>query len=191
MIGWLPRVRMIGVVVLAASLAAVVVPASASAAQLFASPGGSGTACSQVSPCGLVTAVNNAGASDEVIVAGNLGSYGTPGSPIATQLNDAGSVNLHGAAGQPMPVIYSNSATAFVFNNGGTISDLDIEDVSTSGAALLVSNRADHLIARGGLEGCLPTPSSSIVDSICAGGSDGIGVSSGSSGTATMTLRND
>lgn len=163
--------RMTGAV-LAVGLVAFAAPAAASAAQRFAAPTGSGTTCSQPSPCSLVTAVNSASPSDEVIVAGNQGSYGTLASPISTQLTDAGLVNLHGAAGQAMPVIYSNvpADNAIVLNNGGTLSDLDIENLASNGTAVFVGTSADHMIARGGGEGCLPSPFATIVDSVCAGG---------------------
>src|SRR5512147_197203 len=113
------RVRTIAA--LAAGLVALAAPGSALAAQRFASPGGTGTTCSQPSPCSIVTAVNSAGVGDEVIVAGDQGSYGTPSSPITTQLTNANALSLHGVAGQPMPVIYSNISgdDALLLNNGG------------------------------------------------------------------------
>jgi hypothetical protein len=166
---------------------------SALAAQRFASPVGTGTTCSQPSPCSIVTAVNSAGVGDEVIVAGDQGSYGTPGSPITTQLTNANAVSLHGVAGKPMPVIYSNISgdDALLLNNGGDqLSDLHVENLAASGTAVFIGGDADHLIARGGGEGCVPNATSTIIDSVCAGDGFGIGVSIGTSGAPTMTLRN-
>jgi hypothetical protein len=181
-------VRIIGVV-LAVSFVAAAAPAAASAAQRFATPTGSGTTCSQASPCGLVTAVNSAAASDEVILAGDQGSYGTSASPIATQLMPAASEQVHGAAGQPMPVIYSKAFFAFAFSGGGTLSDVDIEDVNASGIAVEGSS-ADHVIAHGGSAGCAPGLGETVIDSVCAGGGSGITVSASANHAWTMTLRN-
>jgi hypothetical protein len=167
---------------------------AAAAATRFASPTGSGTACSAAAPCGIVTAVNNAGASDEVIVAGNQGSYGTPTSPITTQLSDPGSINLHGAGGQPMPVIFSHATNAIVMQFG-KVSQLDVEDVNpNSTAVFLGSGGADHLIARANGSGCGADPDGTVADTICdaGNGSAAIGMfffGSGS-GTHTLTLRN-
>lgn len=168
------------------------VPASALAAQRFASPGGSGTACSHASPCSLVTAINGGAAADEVIVAGNQGPYGTQGSPIGTKLQEGGSsMQLHGAAGQPMPVIYLNvpGDNALQWNLGGTVSDLHVQNLAPSGTGLFTIN-GDHLIARGGSTGCLIPPGATIIDTVCVGGSNGLGANSSTSGTVTSTFRN-
>ena len=184
------RVRTIALAVALGLLAAA--PASALAVQRYASPTGLGTTCSQVAPCSLVTAVNNAGGGDEVIVAGDQGSYGTPGSPITTQLTDAGSVNLHGAAGQPPPVIYFNvsagTGNAIEWNNGGTLSDLHVENPGGNGA--FIGNSGAHLYLRGGSQGCEPTAGSTLIDTVCAGGGTGIGLSVGTSGSLTSTMKN-
>jgi hypothetical protein len=181
-------------IAIAASLLATAGPASAFGAQRFASPAGTGSTCSQPAPCSLVTAVNSATPGDEVIVAGNQRTYGSPSSPITTQLADPGNINLHGAGGQPTPVIYMNygsgSLVAVSMNNGGTISDLHIENLASNGTAVFIGNSADHLVAKGGAEGCEPIANVTIIDTVCAGGSFGIGVSVGSSGTQTTTLRN-
>jgi hypothetical protein len=176
--------------VFALSFVALAAPASGLAAQRFATPTGSGTTCSQASPCGLVTAVNSASASDEVVVAGDQGSYGTPASPISTQLMPATSEQVHGAASQSMPVIYSSAFFAIAFLSGGTLSDADVEDVNASGVAVLSGNSADHVIARGGMAGCEPGASETVIDSVCAGGVSGIGENTSANIAHTMTLRN-
>src|SRR5262245_55577331 len=70
------------------------------AAQRYASPAGSGSACTQPSPCAIQIAVNNAGAGDEVIVA--PGDYSPPGGVVLPLAN----VYVHGVQGQPMPRIH-------------------------------------------------------------------------------------
>jgi hypothetical protein len=182
---------MIAVALALGMLAAV--PASALGAQRFASPAGTGTTCSQPAPCSLVTAVNSASGADEVIVAGDQGTYGTPSSPVVTQLHDvAGGVNVHGVAGQPMPVIYSNvpATNALQLNSGGTASYLHIENLASNGTALFVGNSVDHVYASGGSEGCLESSTTSITDAVCVGGTIGFDSNTSSSGTQTTHLRN-
>jgi hypothetical protein len=180
-------------IALAASLVAGAAPASALAAQRFASPGGSGTTCSAAAPCSLVTAVNNAVVGDEVIVAGDQGTYGTSGSPIPTQLTDAGGINLHGAAGQPMPVAYFNvpADNAIALNAGGTLSDLHVENLAANGSGALLGNGGDHLYLSGGGQGCEPSPGTTLIDTVCVGGGTGIGLSVSTGGVPeTSTMKN-
>ena len=187
----LTRVRTIAVASLL-GLLALAGPARALASQRYASPGGSGLTCSQQAPCSLVTAVNSAAGADEVIVAGDQGTYGTPGSPITTQLHDApGGVNIHGVAGQPMPVIYSSVVgNAIQLNSGGNATYIDIENLSGSGTALFIGHTASLVYARGGLTGCTVAPFITLTDSVCTGGSNGVDGFSSTSGTQNLTLRN-
>lgn len=174
-------------------LLALAGPARALAAQRYASPTGSGSACTQTLPCTLVTAVNNASGGDEVIVPGNQGTYGTPSSPIPTQLHDTPSgMSIHGVAGEPMPLVYVSVAgdNALVLSSGGTVSDLHIENVAANGSGAFIGTGADHLYASGGSQGCEVLPSTTVADSVCAGGATGIGVSVGTSGSQTTTLNN-
>jgi hypothetical protein len=173
-------------------LLALAGPASALGAQRYASPSGAGSTCSQQAPCSLLTAVNGASGGDEVIVPGDQGTYGSPTSPITTQLHDApGGLNLHGVAGQPMPVIYLNVAgNAIQLNSGGTATYLHIENLSSSGTALFVGHSASQVYAGGGLTGCTTPPFITLVDSVCRGGTNGIDGFSSASGTQNLTFRN-
>ncbi len=112
-----------------------VAPASALAANRYASPLGSGTACTAAAPCGIVQAINFAGSGDVVILAGNAGTYGTAGLPLTTQLEPPQiDTTVEGAAGQPRPVIYSNaqdmsgSTDAILLFEGDVLRGVDIED---------------------------------------------------------------
>jgi hypothetical protein len=177
--------------VVVAGFVALITPGSALAAQRYATPTGSGGTCSAVSPCSLVTAANSASFGDEVIVAGNQGSYGTPGTPIATNIHPPASINLHGAAGQPMPVIYSSATPyAITFNSGGTLSYLDVEQLNPGQSGVITGAPTDHLIARGGLAGCALFTGITLSDSLCTGSTAGIYTNESSSGTQTLTLRN-
>jgi hypothetical protein len=71
----------------------------AQAAQRYAAPTGSGTACTQPAPCSLEEAINNAKASEEVIVGG--GTYELSKSAIVS----AEGVYVHGDLGSAPPVI--------------------------------------------------------------------------------------
>src|SRR4051794_14868202 len=73
-------------------------PASAFAAQRFATPAGAGT-CAAGDPCSLANAVNSAGPGDEVIVA--PGDYNLGGTALVVPAT----VAVHGTDGQPRPNI--------------------------------------------------------------------------------------
>src|ERR1700722_9885439 len=113
------------------------------AAQRYASPAGTGAACTQVAPCPLPTAVNSAAAGDEVLV--EPGSYGTSAAPITTAMNvTAGNVSVHGvdmAPGAPGATIYTNQPYGIQLygNPGDTISDLTVDDVGSSGGTIAMS----------------------------------------------------
>ena len=80
---------------------------SARASARFASPTGTGSACTQAAPCDIVTAVNNASSKDDVTI--EPGTYGSP-TPLTTTLDDGGNtLTIHGEAGQPRPVIITHA----------------------------------------------------------------------------------
>ena len=92
----------VGVTVLLAALAGA---SGAQAAQRYAAPIGSGTACTQPAPCELKEAVGKAGAGDEVIV--GPGSYS-----VEAELVVPANVNVHGELSQPPPKISATLANA-------------------------------------------------------------------------------
>jgi hypothetical protein len=103
-----------GIIVAAACAAAILGTASAAAAApRYASPGGSGSACSQASPCAIQTAVNNAVMGDEVVVA--PGNYSPPGMLTLGPTN----VNVHGIQGQAIPHIQFTSGSYLRDGNPG------------------------------------------------------------------------
>jgi hypothetical protein len=112
-------VLVVGALVAQAGLAG---PAEAAAVR-YTSPTGSGTACSSTVPCSLVTGVNNAAASDEVVVA--TGTYNL----AATALSNltATNLNVHGVVGQPRPVINSSASIGLELKgDGARVADLTI-----------------------------------------------------------------
>jgi hypothetical protein len=174
-------------------------PAAATAATTyFASPNGSGPTCSAGAPCTIVEALTKSTSGDTVVVAGNEGSYGTAGSPITPELQVHNGVVVEGAAGQPMPQIYSHGASAGIrLGEGGTgqeLSNVAIHEEMT-GEAVVGSgtiSRVFALATSGG--GCrIDGPGTTIVNSVCAGkfGIFDILPSGFGTGVWPLTLRND
>jgi hypothetical protein len=185
----------LGTIAALAVLAAA--PAGAAAATTYhASPNGSGAECSASSPCTTGEALAKASSGDTVIMAGDEGTYGTPGSPIVPELQVRDGVALEGAAGQPMPQIYSHGASAAIrLGEGGTgqrLSNVAIHE-EFGGEALVGSGTVERVLAlasSGG--GCrLEAPGATVLDSVCAGSSGIFDILNSGSGTLPLTLRND
>jgi hypothetical protein len=173
-------------------------PAAANAATRYASPSGSGTTCSQASPCDLVTAVNSAQNGDTVIV--GAGTYGSAGSPLTTQLNDNGDVTIEGAVTGPgRPVIYESGGSGIhLAGNGSSVTDLDIEFSGNDGVYLAGTNEsATRVVVRSTVntaaDACeLYGPGSeSLIDSLCVSTNPSSRSGAGVQAGATATLRND
>jgi flagellar hook assembly protein FlgD len=184
------RTRLVIAVVAALALS---MPASAMAAARYASPTGSGTACTAAAPCDLVTAINNAQSGDDVTI--EPGSYN-----VTTTLDDNGfTLTIHGQAGAARPVI-TNSMTNGIdlMGPGSRVSDLELDITSTSGAGIGTSGQQtiDRVIVKitntsNNVPAC--TVTGTMTDSICwSAGTNGEAVFNGNDGvTAAATLRND
>ena len=113
-----------GLVVGALVTQAVVAPPAHAVVQRYAAPAGSGTACTSTAPCALVTAVNGAGSSSEVIV--TPGTYEV-GSTSLTRPSTVTNLNVHGVAGQPQPVINTAANIGLqLLGDGARVADLTI-----------------------------------------------------------------
>ena len=129
----MPRTRQLAVALLASG--ALVQPASAHAAQRWASPS-SGVvtgACAADAPCRIDAAVNGAAPGDEVIVA--PGTYAVPAS-----LDPDTNVNVHGVAGEPRPwLVGTADLTDAVLSakGGGTMSHLGLDATAPGEDALV------------------------------------------------------
>jgi hypothetical protein len=144
-----------------AAILCVAMLAGAEAAQAderFASPGGSGTACSADAPCDLKEAVEKAEPNDEVIV--NPGSY-TVKPTIAVPAFD--NVYVHGSLGDPAPRILATSAGAvFYAQSDARLSHLDIagdQNALSCGAGVRIdriraTTTGDNAIALSQREDC-------------------------------------
>jgi Bacterial Ig domain len=176
-----------------AVVAALAMPASASAAARFASPTGSGTACTEAAPCDLVTAVNGAHSGDDVTI--EPGSY-----PVSTTLDDNGfALTIHGQAGAPRPVITNSTTNGIqLMGPGSSVSYMELDITSGSGAGIGTTGQEtiDRVIVKitnssDTSPAC--TVTGTMTDSVCwTTATDGIAAFNGNSGvTAAATLRND
>jgi len=163
-------------------VAALVLAAPAMAAtQRYASPSGtSSDPCTQASPCSLATAIDSAATGDEVIV--EPGSYGSTAAPIATTLDpsSAESVDIHGVAGAPRPVVYSSAAEALDLYDD-TATYLDIEDSDADGDGFYASDSTlNEMVVRtsgSGSVACDLGGTETVTDSVCDGaGANAIGI---------------
>jgi hypothetical protein len=195
--------KRLGMLIVLVSALIAVAPGSALAAvQRWASPTGSGTRCTQGSPCSIVTAITAREdfADIEVVLAGNQGPYGTPGSPISTELapNTPYRIDIHGAAHEPRPVIYSDAGPfALLVRAGESVRDVAVYDSHGRGptggqAAIgLLGGSADRVIGVGNSAGCAGGPAT-FTNSLCRGV---VGAEFRdyvpSSGGPEVTLRND
>ena len=188
------------IVLVSAVMAAA--PRSALAVVLrYASPSGSGTSCDHRLPCSIVTAINSPSAFNdvEVVLAGNQGTYGTHGSPISTELAPkVTNVNIHGARGEPRPVIYSDAGPFGLVVRGGKVRDLAVYDSRGGGAAGgaaavgVLNGSADRVIGAGNSAGC-GGERATFTNSLCRGTFAGAQFQYyvPSSGSVDVTLRND
>ena len=104
-----------------AALAALLAAAPAFANERWASPTGSGLACTEVNPCDLETATNYLYmfAGDEIIV--KPGDYAVSDIVITTT-----GIEIHGEEGEPRPTITMSGTNGIYFFSTGRASDLNL-----------------------------------------------------------------
>lgn len=161
------------------------------AAPRYASTTGSGTACTSTAPCDIVTAVNLAPSSTEVIIAS--GTYNLGATGLA---NSQSSVNVHGTAGQPRPVINSDASPALaMLGTGARVADLTINQNGGSfglqvfATGILVERLEVHSSA---VDACAIGYSGLVRDLLCVSSAAGGAAleDSWGGGTGVLTLRN-
>jgi len=169
-----------GVAFVAVTAALLAVPASASAANRFASPTGSGVACTQPSPCDLQTAIGAAPAASDVFVPGNLGDYNQ--AAAITPLN--ASIHIHGTNGRPR-IVFSAGGLDLRQSDSATAINLRVESTSSStafllgkhgGAANIIAtnnNGGSACLLHGVLDPMTGGGSAALVDSVCWSTSSG------------------
>ncbi len=158
---------------------------NAFAAQRYASPTGSGSTCSQASPCPIQIAANDANPGDEVIV--TPGDYSPPAS-VAPSAN----VYIHGVQGQPMPRIHFTAGFLWITNPGDRASYLALDAVTSAPIETSNGGSADQIIAHvtgANAQACYVY--GTLTDSVCwASGTGGRGIEAQTGVTTTITVRN-
>jgi hypothetical protein len=194
----MPGVRLVASVFAAAAV--LLSPASAAAVR-YASPAGSGTACTQASPCNIQTAVEDAAVvdGDEIVLGAGTYLLGTD-NLIA---NDT--VSIHGTPGAGRPRLESTATGIASVNlfDSATLADVEIHNPSDAATGLTVwPGIAQRVLVRmtgNNAVACAPVPQEVIQplirDSVClnAGGTAGQAVNSNlnpGSATVTANLRN-
>ncbi len=189
--GSLSRCRgRVGVGLIAAAAAAIGVAAPAEGAQRFVTTSGSGSFCTQATPCSLVTGINSAAANDEVIIAS--GTYNT-----STQLlTNATDLDIHGPSPAAKPVINSTASSALlVQGTSPRLADLVINHIGIGAGLFVPVGNADieRLSVRStGSYACAPAVSGVVRDTTCvATGVNAAAINHISGGgTTTQRLRN-
>ena len=156
------------------------------AATRYASPNGSGSACTQPSPCAIQIAVNNAGMGDEVIVA--PGDYSPPASVTPGFAN----IYVHGIQGQPMPRIHFTAGFLWIGNPGDRASWLAVDATTSAPIETTNGGSADMIIAQAtGANAQACYVYATLTDSVCwASGPGGRGMEAQTGSAATLTMRN-
>jgi hypothetical protein len=165
----------------ATTLVALGSASAASAAQRYASPTGTANDfCTALLPCDIVTAINGItanmpSAGDEVILeSGTYYQPGTTSTPLSTELDPAVTLDIHGVAGDPMPVI--NAAVSgnevLLLNQGSSLSasDLAIEQTGDAAGIFAGAGTFSQLFIRAGgasPEACIADQD--LTDSVCDG----------------------
>ncbi|MGK2878758.1 MAG: choice-of-anchor Q domain-containing protein [Solirubrobacterales bacterium] len=136
--------------------------AGAQAANRYASEGGSGTACTESTPCSLVEAIgpNSDFGNDVTVEPGTYGSSSVPLSLLTAYWNEQ---VIHGRAGAPAPVVYVTTPDplpsvpytppGYGFNtNKGSLTHLDIRVIGTATTFFgvsVVGSSMDHVRVTG------------------------------------------
>src|SRR5262249_44116045 len=117
-------------------------PASA-AAQRYASPSGSGTACTAAAPCALTQAITGASSGDEVIV--EPGDY-----PLTASLSSPLLITIHGVAGEPRPrLLFSGGGqTGLKMEIGSTLRYVEVDQAVDAQALYAKNATVDQVIAK-------------------------------------------
>jgi hypothetical protein len=170
-------------IALAASLALLLGAGGAQAAQRYAAPDGTGSACTQQEPCSLADAANGASNGDEVIVA--AGEYTISGAPLNIVYTG---LQLHGDFGGPMPRVVASlggQPAIQLSGEGVVLSYLEVQNEETEGTGVRCTGagtRVERLSATGigeGAAGAVAFPSCTVRNSLLqARGANALGMES-------------
>jgi hypothetical protein len=170
----------------------------------FAAPGGNGVdPCADPAlPCSLFTAADagapgsTLAAGDEVVLAG--GEYTGPAEDLGLEgmLRLPPGISLHGAAGEPRPVIQlDRPGGGLVVEAGDLVSHLEIDTAVAERSLLVRGGTVEDLIARSSTDGAVVCTQLAglIRDSACLGsgaGASALGASVQSDTSSSARLRN-
>jgi hypothetical protein len=129
----------------AAAVTASIAPNAFAATQRYASPAGTGTACTAATPCSLTQAVAGATSYDEVIV--SVGDY-----PLTATLSVPSHVAVRGAAGGARPRLQFSGANQAGVTQAldSSLRSVDIVQVEPSTRALMADAAVvDHVVVQG------------------------------------------
>src|SRR5690242_12584737 len=137
--------RAVGLLLLPIFGTLVIAPSASAAAARYASPNGSGTACTSASPCSITQAVNAAGVGAEVIVG--------PGDYALTETLQTVSGNaVHGVAGQPRPRLLFSGLNQFGIRvvSSSSLRWVEVDQAPGSDVSAIFSSGSlvDQVIAR-------------------------------------------
>lgn len=161
----------------------------------FATPTGTGTACTAMVPCDVNSAINgsvaNPTAEDDEVILGP-GPYDSP-MPLITSLSDNGrKLNIHGVAGLPRPVIHSEAIYGLhLTRTASTLSHVEI-DYSGVDVGLQLAGVARDIVVktvRAGSRACVVF--GTLSDSLClatGAGADAVQCRLGSAGPVVVLV---
>jgi len=150
-----------------AMAAATLAPCASAAAQRYATPAGFGTTCSSADPCGVIEAVEGAGAGDEVII--KPGEYPLPGG-----FTDTAPITIHGVAGKPRPRLFFSGKGTLLLDDGSTLRHIELVRPTGNGVITAKNATLDQVIARsGGYVATADVQNSTIRNSIFEASGDG------------------
>jgi hypothetical protein len=173
-------------------------PGVASGAVRYAAPAGTGTACTQISPCEIHTAVGDPAVvdGDEVVLA--PGTYITGTSPVVA----GKAIDVHGTPGAPRPLINANSGfVAYVVGAFGSLEDVEVLNSAPGISVILIrgasAKRIIAMTSAANGSGCHLQPDAAtpsvLQNSACiatapggAGVSSSLGVSAGVNAVSRM-----
>ena len=182
-------------------LAMLMTPAAGFAVDVrYASPTGMGPSgdgqCTETKPCALEPAIEDGEVDDgdEVILKSGEGPYS-----VSSQLDVSDAIDIHGQAGQPMPVINSSSTNfGIAVTNGATLRNFRLDSSAIFSALDMDPSAgtatAERLIVHATVGGACSTLRTVVIrDTVCwtsaSPGTRALGINT-SGGTASVTLRN-
>jgi hypothetical protein len=183
------RTGLIAAFALSGALALAIVPEARAASTFYTSPNGTGTTCSQGSPCSFT----------QVFVTATIGStvFVEPGTySVSSSINGADELVIEGVPGEPRPVVDFANGYSWDTGAGVTLSGFDLEstgdfsvnadDGTVEGMFVEAADTTDSIPV-------CDTPDTTVIDTVCVNtgsGSAAWGIED-NGGTTTDTLYND